>query len=267
MKLVLKIFAGLIVVVAVVFGVAVYNLDKVIKEAVVQVGPDVTDTRVELDSVNLSILNGNAALKGLVIGNPEGFEKPTMFSLDSIDVDLDVQSLREDVILIHKIFIESPQIDYESTKTGDNFQALLDNIARNTGMTSEETETDTESTKKIIIEEFVLSGGNISVKHQFLAGKTIDVPLPDLTLIDIGKKTNGATAQEAAGQIIKQITSAATGAITSSALMQQAKEQLSELKEEAKDKLEGKLGDKLNELDIGDEQVDKVKDLFKGLRK
>ncbi len=205
------------------------------------------------------------ALGGLVIGNPQGFEKPNMVSLDSVAVDLDIQSLREDVILIHKIYIESPEIDYESTEAGDNFQALMDNIARNTGASSEELEAETESTKKIIIEEFVLAGGSISVKHQFLAGKTIDVPLPDLRLTDIGKKTNGATAQEAAGQIVKQITKAATGAITSSALMQQAKEQINELKDGARDKLEGKLGDKLNELDIGDEQVDKVKGLLKGL--
>ncbi len=60
MKLLLKVFAGLIVVVAIVLGVAVYNLDEVIKEAVVQVGPEVTDTRVELESVNLSLLDGNA---------------------------------------------------------------------------------------------------------------------------------------------------------------------------------------------------------------
>lgn len=263
MKLLLKIFAGLIVVIAAVFGVAVYNLDTVIKEAVVQVGPEVTDTRVELDSVNLSLLKGQADLKGLVIGNPQGFEKPNLFSLDSVAVELDIKSLREEVILIHRVFIDSPQIDYESTEAGDNFQALLDNIARNTGATSEQTEAESESTKKIIIEEFVLAGGNISVKHQLLTGKSIDVPLPNLTLTDIGKKTNGATAQEAAGQIIKQITAAATVAITNSALMEQAREQLGELKDNAR----AQAREKLQELNIDDEKVDKVKNLFKDLGK
>ena len=112
----------------------------------------------------------------------------------------------------------------------------------------------------------MLLGGNISVKHQLLADKTIDVPMPDLTLTDIGRKTHGATAQEAAGQIIRQITKAATTAVASSALMQTAKQQLDELKEDAKAKVEGKLGDKLKELNVGDEQVDQVKGLLDSFR-
>lgn len=266
MKLIIKIFAGLIVVIVVAVGVTFYYLDSIIKEAVVQIGPEVTSTNVELDSVNLSLINGSASLKGLAIGNPEGYEKPNAFSLGSIAVDLDTQSLGDDVIIIHRVYIEAPEIAYESNDAGDNFQTLLDNIARNTGSDSEQAEEESSSEKKIIIEEFVLVDGIVSVKHKLLAGKTMDIPLPDLTLTDIGKKTNGATAQEAASQIIKKITSAATGAITNSALLDQAKQQLSELKEDAKAKVGERLGGKLDELNIGDEQVDKVKGLFKGLR-
>ena len=264
MKLILKILAGLIVVVAVVVGVTVYNLDTIIKTAVVQVGPEVTDTNVGLDSVDLSLLKGTASLRGLVIGNPQGFARPNAFSVDSIAVDLDTRSLGEDVIQIHKVFIEAPEIFYESNDAGDNFQTILDNIARNTGAASPESaEVDDESSKKIIIEELVLIDGNISLEHRLLAGKTVGVPLPDLTLTDIGKKTNGATVQEAASQIIKQIATAAKDAVASSAILQEARQQLDDLKEDARARAEEQIDSKLDELNIGDEQVDKIKGLFK----
>lgn len=264
MKLILKIFAGLVLLVFVAVGAAVFYLNDIVKEAVVKIGPEVTDTRVELQSVNLSLLNGSAGLEGLVIGNPEGFSEPNAFSLGAIDVELDTQTLTEPVILIHRVFVDAPEISYESTKAGDNFQALLANIEKNIGAGADETsETDSETAKKVIIEEFVLKDGSINVKHQLLAGKTINVPLPDLTLTDIGRKTNGATAQEAAAQIIKKITSSATGAITQSELLKQATQQLDELKDGVKDKV----GEQLENLNLGGEQVDKVKDLFKGLKK
>lgn len=262
MKRFLKIFAGLLVTVLIVVGATLFYLNDIVKEAVVNIGPEVTDTRVELQSVNLSLLDGSAGLKGLVIGNPEGFTDPNAFSLDAIDVNLDIQTLREEVILIHRIYVDSPVIAYESNDQGDNFQALLDNIEKNLGTANTSEEAGSDSAKKVIIEEFVLHGGTIKVKHRLLAGKTIDVPLPDLTLTDIGRKTNGATMQEAASQIIRQITSSATSAITQSELVKQATQQLDKLK----DGVKGKVEEKLEDLNIGSDQVDKVKGLFKSFK-
>ena len=46
-----------------------------IKKGVEKVGPMVTKTPVKLDSVSLSFLSGSGKVKGMVIGNPEGFRR------------------------------------------------------------------------------------------------------------------------------------------------------------------------------------------------
>lgn len=271
MKLILKIIAGLALLTFVAFGLAFYYLDSIVKEAVLKIGPEVTGTSIELEAVNLSLLGGSAGLAGLAIGNPQGYEQPNAFSLDEISVDLDLSSVREDVILIPRIYIEAPEIAYESIDGQDNFQALLENIAANTGASEEQEET-TGANKKFIIEEFVLSNGLVSAKHELLAGKIIDIPLPNLRLTDIGRKTNGATAQEAATQIIEQISSAAMSAVTGSDLVQQAQQQLKALEEKARAEVDEKLQDaenmveeKLNEAGLNEEQQGAIKGLLRGL--
>ena len=72
-----------------------------------------------------------------------------------------------------------------------------------------------EPGKKLIIEHFYLKDAKANVSADVLQGKTMSVPVADLHLTDIGKKTNGATAGEASKQIITAITSSVTKATSS----------------------------------------------------
>ena len=51
--------------------------------------------------------------------------------------------------------------------------------------------------RKLIIENFYLKDAKANVSAEILQGKAMSVPIADLHLTDIGKKTNGATAGEA----------------------------------------------------------------------
>lgn len=261
MKLLAKVFGGLILVVVIVLGASVYYLDNIIKEAVVRVTPEVTGTATELDSVHLSLLGGSASLKGLTIGNPQGFQDPNAFSLGAIEVELDINSLMSDVIHIRSILIAAPQIAYESGDAGDNLQTLLSNISENMGSSdsNDEEATASESTKKLIIDRFLLTDAAISVRHSLLS-EPLSVGLDSLELTDIGRDSNGATPEQAASEIIKQISSAAIKAVSSSALVDQARQKLDAQVDEAK----AKLGDKASELGVDEEKLDAVKGLFKG---
>lgn len=250
MKLLLKIFGGLVVLLLVaVIGVWFY-MGAIIKGAVERIGPEVTGTEVTLESANLSILDGSGSIKGFLVGNPEGFEYPNAFTLGSIDVQVDTSTLRDDVIVIKNLSIVAPQITYENGAAGDNLKTLMNNIQEKTGGGNAETEPAGEA-KKVIIEHFSLSDGDITVAHSSL-DNILEVPMPDLVLTDIGRNTNGATVAEAAKQIFQQISTAATKAVAESALMDEAKRQI-------EDRLREELG--------GSEQLDEAKEKAEGLLK
>src|SRR5207247_1474064 len=81
MKTLLKI--GMIVVLLIVVAVVVISssLSSIIKAGVETVGPKITGTTMKLDGMDLSLFSGKGRLKGLVIGNPPGFQAERAFKL------------------------------------------------------------------------------------------------------------------------------------------------------------------------------------------
>lgn len=246
MKTVFKIFGFLLLLVVVVVAGSIFYIDKVVKVAVEQVGPEVTGTPVELSDVSLSLLDGNGSLQGLSIGNPEGFSSPTVFQLDDISISLDKESLLSDVVIIHSIDIVAPKVTYETGSNGSNIAALQENIERLTGSGSAES-TSTESTRKVIIERLSVTQGNIEVVHPLLGDKPMAVGLPDIVMTDIGAKSNGATVAEVAEQLLEALSENATVAVLRDSALDKLGIDLEELEEsknminEAKDKIEGLL--------------------------
>ena len=75
------------IVLALVLGIGVFvlmTLGTGIKTVVETLGPEMTQAQVTLSSAKISLLSGDGRLKGLVIGNPEGFDTENAFSLGEI---------------------------------------------------------------------------------------------------------------------------------------------------------------------------------------
>jgi hypothetical protein len=118
--------------------------------------------------------------------------------------------------------VVKPDITYEHKSGGSNLDVIQRNaesyVATKTaefGGGKDEKKDAGKPGKKLIIENFYLKDAKANVSAEILKGKTMSVPVPDLHLTDIGKKTNGATAGEAAKQIISAITSSVTKAASS----------------------------------------------------
>src|SRR5207247_11020131 len=100
MKTLLKI--GMIVVLLIVVAVVVISssLSSIIKAGVETVGPKITGTTMKLDGMDLSLFSGKGRLKGLVIGNPPGFQAERAFKLADAKVTLDLKNERSDQLVI-----------------------------------------------------------------------------------------------------------------------------------------------------------------------
>ena len=105
----------IIVIVIVVIGMFVFavKLDDIVKAGLETVGLQITKVSVELESVNIVLFTGSAKVKGLVIGNPEGYKAPQAISVGLAEVGINPLSILSDKIVVRTIHVISPEITYE----------------------------------------------------------------------------------------------------------------------------------------------------------
>lgn len=224
MKRLGMIVGGLVVVVLVVAGAAVFflysNLDSLVKTAVEDVGTQATGAEVSLATVELSPTDGKGSMRGLIVGNPSGFETDHAVKLGEISVSVDIATLTGDTIVVKEIVIAGPEVIYEMGGGGSNLDTIKSNVesfvqSAGGGGSSGGDSSGGESEKKIIIDDLYVRDGKVSVSASFLGGKALGAPLPDIHLEDVGKEEGGASPAEVAQQITEAITGSAGKAVGS----------------------------------------------------
>lgn len=191
------------------------RLDSLVKLAVESYGPKITKTSVTLRGVRLSPFSGEGRINGLIVGSPAGFKEPEVLSLGSARVAVDPKSVLGDVVVVHELAFEAPEIHYEREKAGDNLGALEKNVETSLPASSQPPAAAQPSKpKRIRIERFSAKGGKVFVD---LYGAKMTLPLPDVTLDDIGGK-NGVEPKDAAQAVLAALKRSAVQAVESSAV-------------------------------------------------
>ncbi len=193
-------------------------MDGLVASAIRGFGPDITGVDIKLGGVKITPAEGAAALHGLKLGSPKGFKADHVLVLDDVKATLDVASLTSDVVVIKELVITKPDIIYEKGPGGSNFDALLLNVnsyvaAHLTG--TKEPGGAKPPSRKFVIDHVVLRDCKASLSHPLLGGSTVGVALPDLHLNGIGRKSNGATMDEATRQILTALSQSLGRAVTS----------------------------------------------------
>jgi uncharacterized protein involved in outer membrane biogenesis len=210
----------IVLVVVVILGVLAVGLalDGAIKRGVETIGPKLTKTDVRLGSVSLSVLSGSGTIKGLVVGNPEGFKTPSAISVGTASLSLVPGSLLADKIVVKSVHIQGPEITYETDLKGNNLSKLLANVDASTGGGSKAPSTPTEAkpAKKLQVDDFLISGGKIHVSVTGLGGASATVALPDIHLSELGKGPEGITPAELTKLVLQAIEKVAVQAASGS---------------------------------------------------
>ncbi|MFV0422258.1 hypothetical protein [Oleidesulfovibrio sp.] len=199
----------------------VLSINPIIEKAVNTFGPELTKANVSLNKADVSFMSGKGSLEGFMLGNPAGFKSDHAMKVDGVLVKIDKDSLTKDTIVIHLVEIVNPDIIYEKSGRTDNFTALLNNVKKSVASDkspqapAEEQPADADSQRKVIIDNFIVRGGNVSLTMAELGGKGISAPLPDIHLKDIGREKQGATPAEALEKIFGALNDAVGKAATS----------------------------------------------------
>ena len=198
------------VVVLAILGVAgawlAFNyLDVLVKWTLEHYGPDVTGAPVQVSSVHISPRDGRGVVRGLEIGNPPGFSSGRAVRVGEVRIVLDPTTLMKDVVLIHELVLEAPQVVYERGAKATNLDVIQDHIeAYVKKLDAEESAAAKTGDKpragkrRFIVERLVIRGVHVTMTNTSLRGQGLGFDLPAVELADVGRKRGGLTASEVA---------------------------------------------------------------------
>ena len=214
-KLIIRLLIALVVVaILAVLAVGLF-LDGAIKRGVEAFGPKLAKVDIKLQAVSLSLLSGAGTVKGLVVGNPEGFKTPSAISIGAATLALKPGSLLSDKIVIKTINVQAPEITFETDLRHNNLNKILSNLQEATGGGTKEPAKAAKPARKFQVDEFVITGGKIRVSVTGLAQGTATVPLPAIRLQNLGTGPDGITSTELTKQVLEAIEKGAAQAASS----------------------------------------------------
>lgn len=184
------------------YFVLAYALGSIVKAGVNSFGPKLTQTKVELAGASISPLTGSGTLTGLAVGNPKGWSENDAFRLGKVHLDVRPFSVFGDHIVINEITIDGPEFLYETKIVSSNIKDLLKNIEEFTGGGGKAATTKSGQPIKFVVKKFRLTGG---VAKLGVGAAALPVPLPPISLDNLGVSEGGITPDQLAGVVMKNV--------------------------------------------------------------
>jgi hypothetical protein len=209
----MKKLIGILVVLLLIGVAAVFVLSKtagkIIRKGVVTLGPEIAQVNIELESVDISFIDGSGVLKGFKVHNPEGYSGDHAFYADHLELDIAPMSVLSDKIVIEEIRIIGPDIQFEQKMKTSNLNQILKNVQDYMGPAEQQEETSA-ATKKLEIKHFIMQEAKVGVG---VGTKPISLTISSIELNNLGSGEEGVTAGEVVGVLLTEVTSQVIAAI------------------------------------------------------
>jgi uncharacterized protein involved in outer membrane biogenesis len=178
------------------------SLNKIVHKSVETVGPALAKVEVKLKDVDLSPFSGSGKLEGLLVGNPPGFKTPAAIQVGTVFMHVEPRSLMGDKVIVRSLRMESPEITFEGDFKGNNLSKILENVQGTEEKAPATKEEEKAKTRKLQVDEFLLTGAKVHVNSPLLAGKTATVSIPEIRLANLGQGPDGITPAELTKRVL-----------------------------------------------------------------
>jgi hypothetical protein len=106
--------------------------------------------------------------------------------------------------------VQAPEIIFEGGLNGNNLSQILANVKSTTGGGAETNAPSTPeeqkaASRKLEVDEFVISGAKVTVNLTDLGGRQLTVAIPDIHLSNLGTGPDGITAGALAKEALQAI--------------------------------------------------------------
>ena len=171
-----------------------------------KVVPGFTGTGFQIDKFCLNPYSGTLSISGVKLSNPQGFGETAAFSLSGFNVELEAASLFSDTVVVKDIALDDAFVSYYSHDGKNNFDVIMANVEKATGpkkeASKEELSGSDKPSKKVIIDRLRISGTKVKLMKSDMMPPLL---LPTIELTDVGRKSRGATLEEAYTQIAQAV--------------------------------------------------------------
>ncbi|MEO6435140.1 MAG: AsmA family protein, partial [Tepidisphaeraceae bacterium] len=113
MKKLGKILLILVALLVIALVIISFSLGSIIKKGIETAGPEVAKVKMTITGASLSLLGGSGTVKGLFIGNPEGYKTESAVKVGTTHLSVSPGSLMSDKVVIRSIQIDGPELTLE----------------------------------------------------------------------------------------------------------------------------------------------------------
>jgi len=176
------------------------SLGAIVRAEINRIGPRMTKTKVELTLASLSPISGSGTLRGLWVGNPQGWTSDKAFYLGKIHVEVAPSSVFSDHIIVNEIDIDQPEFVYETRVLSSNIGDLIKNI--NSAKKSTAATTKAGTPIHFEVRHFRLTNGKVTMG---VGPAAVTLPMPAIELSNLGTSEGGITSSELSVALMRTI--------------------------------------------------------------
>lgn len=195
---------GLVVVAA---GIAwlLFSLDRIVAREIESQGEQLTGVPVHVKGVHIDLTGGSGTIRGIRIGNPEGFSPADAIALDSIHVQIDLHSLTGGPVRIPRVEIGQARVRIEVAPDGrSNLDTLRRTIQSRSSSPPASQGGKTEPIR-LRVGKLRFAGGQVEALPEGHEDQSRSASLPAIALTDLGG-TGGAPPGEIGRQVLLAFT-------------------------------------------------------------
>lgn len=193
------------------------SIDKMVQSSLESTTAEVLNTTVEVEDVSISLLNASGTIRGFTIHNPEGFTDKPAVRLQDISIKIKTFSLLSDTVIVEKIRVQKPELFYEQKTTGNNINALIENMGKSSS-----------SDTKLMVDYLLVESGQVTLTADVGSDNSVMAEFSKIEMYDIGRSGNNAMEQTMQ-QILKPVLEKALQEAARQGLMNKAKGALKDM--------------------------------------
>lgn len=182
-----------------------------VRSLVRKYGTQAVGTSVNIGKINLSLLDGKGGVSNITVANPKGYSSDHIIELGNVSVNVDTKSLTEKTIVINEIRVDAPKITYEILDLRhNNVKDILQNLQKSSAP-AQKSETkggkkDEGAARQVAIRKLVIADGAVLVVSNMLgSSQSLSVPLPTVTIKNIGSENQGVTIEEGLSRVFREL--------------------------------------------------------------
>jgi len=214
MKILKMLVLLIVLAIAIAIGVAYYTVSKLdgyVKSSIENYATQSLGTKVTVGEVNISLRQTRASITNLEVANPPGFAGTHAFKAGLIEIQLNSKESKLDSVVIDRVLLSQPSVQYVKTKDSDNLSVLQKN-AKQYSSTNQKEDAQSKAGKagdskqpRILIKEFDIQGADLIYQDMRILGTSVNLKLDDIQITNIDTGKDGAGTKEAVGKIIDAI--------------------------------------------------------------